>query len=191
IVSEVLESNGSSSMATVCGGSLSLMAAGVPIKAPVAGVAMGLIKEGDQVRVLSDILGDEDHLGDMDFKVAGTEQGVTAVQMDIKIAGTTRAIMQQALEEARKARLHILGIMNQTLARPRGELSTYAPRIVTIHIKPDRIRDLIGPGGKVIRGITEETGVKIDVEDDGTVYVASGDRDSLQKALDKIHPLRA
>jgi polyribonucleotide nucleotidyltransferase len=191
IVSEILESNGSSSMATVCGGSLSLMQAGVPIKAPVAGVAMGLIKEGDQVRVLSDILGDEDHLGDMDFKVAGTEQGVTAVQMDIKIAGTTRAIMQQALEEARKARLHILGIMNQTLSRPRGELSTYAPRIVTIHIKPDRIRDLIGPGGKVIRGITEETGVKIDVEDDGTVYVASADGESMQKAIDKIRGITA
>src|SRR5439155_3215662 len=133
IVSEGLESNGSSSMATVCGGSLSLMQAGLPIKAPVAGVAMGLIKEGDQVRVLSDILGDEDHLGDMDFKVAGTEQGVTAVQMDIKIAGTTRAIMQQALEEARKARLHILGIMNRTLARPHSELSMHAPRISTLH----------------------------------------------------------
>src|SRR4029077_631763 len=139
------------------GGSLSLMDAGVPVKAPVAGVAMGLIKEGDEVRVLSDILGDEDHLGDMDFKVAGTEQGVTAVQMDIKIGGVTRAIMQQALEQARESRLHILGIMNARIARPRGELSTYAPRIVTIHIKPDRIRDLIGPGGKVIRGITEET----------------------------------
>ena len=191
IVSEILESNGSSSMATVCGGSLSLMDAGVPVKAPVAGVAMGLIKEGDQVRVLSDILGDEDHLGDMDFKIAGTEQGVTAVQMDIKIAGTTRAIMQQALAEARTARLHILGIMNQTLARPRGELSSYAPRIVTIHIKPDRIRDLIGPGGKVIRGITEETGVKIDVEDDGTVYVASADGVSMQKAIDKIRAITA
>jgi len=152
---------------------------------------MGLIKEGDQVRVLSDILGDEDHLGDMDFKIAGTEQGVTAVQMDIKIAGTTRAIMQQALDEARTARLHILGIMNQTLARPRGELSSYAPRIVTIHIKPDRIRDLIGPGGKVILGITEETGVKIDVEDDGTVYVASADGVSMQKAIDKIRAITA
>jgi polyribonucleotide nucleotidyltransferase len=191
IVSEVLESNGSSSMATVCGGSLSLMDAGVPIKSPVAGVAMGLIKEGQDVRVLSDILGDEDHLGDMDFKVAGTEKGVTAVQMDIKIGGVTRAIMQQALEEARTARLHILGIMNQALPRPRGELSTYAPRIITLHIKPDRIRDLIGPGGKVIRGITEETGVKIDVEDDGTVYVASADGDSMQKAIDKIRAITA
>ncbi len=191
IVSEILESNGSSSMATVCGASLSLMDGGVPVKAPVAGVAMGLIKEGDEVRVLSDILGDEDHLGDMDFKVAGTEAGVTAVQMDIKIGGVTRAIMQQALEDARRARLHILGVMNQTLARPRGELSTHAPRIVTIHIKPDRIRDLIGPGGKVIRGITEETGVKIDVEDDGTVLVASSDGAAMQKALDKIRGVTA
>ena len=191
IVSEVLESNGSSSMATVCGGSLSLMAAGVPVKAPVAGVAMGLIKEGDEVRVLSDILGDEDHLGDMDFKVAGTEQGVTAVQMDIKIGGVTRAVMQQALEEARTARLHILGVMSRTLARPHSELSMYAPRIITLHIKPDRIRDLIGPGGKVIRGITEETGVKIDVEDDGTVYVASADGTSMQIAIDKIRAVTA
>ena len=191
IVSEILESNGSSSMATVCGGSLALMDGGVPIKAPVAGVAMGLIKEGGEVRVLSDILGDEDHLGDMDFKVAGAEAGVTALQMDIKIGGVTRAIMQQALEDARRARLHILGIMNQTLARPRDELSTHAPRIVTIHIKPDRIRDLIGPGGKVIRGITEETGVKIDVEDDGTVLVASSDGVAMQKALDKIRGVTA
>ncbi len=191
IVSEILESNGSSSMATVCGGSLALMDGGVPIKAPVAGVAMGLIREGDEVRVLSDILGDEDHLGDMDFKVAGTETGITAVQMDIKIAGVTRAIMLQALEDARRARLHILGVMNQTLARPRGELSMHAPRIVTIHIKPDRIRDLIGPGGKVIRGITEETGVKIDVEDDGTVLVASSDGEAMQKALDKIRGVTA
>ncbi len=191
IVSEVLESNGSSSMATVCGGSLSLMDAGVPIKAPVAGVAMGLIKEGEEIRVLSDILGDEDHLGDMDFKIAGSEQGITAVQMDIKIAGVTRAIMQQALEDARVARLHILGIMNDTIAKPRADLSTYAPRIITIHIKPDRIRDLIGPGGKVIRGIVEETGVKIDVEDDGTVYVASADGEAMQKALDKIRAITA
>src|SRR5438477_401485 len=191
IVSEILESNGSSSMATVCGGSLALMDGGVPIKAPVAGVAMGLIREGDEVRVLSDILGDEDHLGDMDFKVAGTETGITAVQMDTKIAAVTRAIMLQALEDARRARLHILGVMNQTLARPRGELSMHAPRIVTIHIKPDRIRDLIGPGGKVIRGITEETGVKIDVEDDGTVLVASADGTSMQIAIDKIRAVTA
>ncbi len=191
IVSEVLESNGSSSMATVCGGSLSLMDAGVPIKAPVAGVAMGLIREGDEVRVLSDILGDEDHLGDMDFKVAGTEAGVTAVQMDIKIGGVTRAIMSKALEQARESRLHILGVMNGTIARPRADLSTYAPRIVTIRIKPDRIRDLIGPGGKVIRGIVEETGAKIDVEDDGTVRVASADGTALQKALDRIRAITA
>jgi polyribonucleotide nucleotidyltransferase len=191
VVSEVLESNGSSSMATVCGGSLSLMDAGVPVKAAVAGVAMGLIKEGDEIRVLSDILGDEDHLGDMDFKIAGTEAGVTAVQMDIKIGGVTRAIMGQALEQARAARLHILGIMNQTLARPRADLSMHAPRIVTIHIKPDRIRDLIGPGGKMIRSIVEETGAKIDVEDDGTVKVASADGAALQRALDKIRGITA
>jgi polyribonucleotide nucleotidyltransferase len=191
VVSEVLESNGSSSMATVCGGSLSLMDAGVPIKAPVAGVAMGLIREGDEVRVLSDILGDEDHLGDMDFKVAGTEAGVTAVQMDIKIGGVTRAIMSKALEQARDSRLHILGIMNGTIATPRADLSTYAPRIVTIRIKPDRIRDLIGPGGKVIRGIVEETGAKIDVEDDGTVRVASADGVALEKALNRIRAITA
>jgi polyribonucleotide nucleotidyltransferase len=191
VVSEVLESNGSSSMATVCGGSLSLMDAGVPVKAQVAGVAMGLIKENDEVRVLSDILGDEDHLGDMDFKIAGTTDGVTAVQMDIKIGGVTRAVMQQALAQAREARLHILGVMNATLGRPRADLSTYAPRIITIHIKPDRIRDLIGPGGKVIRGIVEETGVKIDVEDDGTVYVASSDGESMQQAIDKIRAITA
>src|SRR5215813_7622606 len=191
IVSEILESNGSSSMATVCGGSLSLMQAGVPIKAAVAGVAMGLIKEGDEVRVLSDILGDEDHLGDMDFKVAGTRDGVTAVQMDIKIGGVTRAIMQQALEQARAARLHILGKMDEALPAPRKDLSTYAPRIVTLHIKTDRIRDLIGPGGKTIRGIVEETGCKIDVEDDGTVFVASADGASMQRAVDWIRGLTA
>jgi polyribonucleotide nucleotidyltransferase len=191
IVSEVLESNGSSSMATVCGGSLSLMQAGVPVKAAVAGVAMGLIKEGDEVRVLSDILGDEDHLGDMDFKVAGTRDGVTAVQMDIKIGGVTRAIMQQALEQARAARVHILGKMDAALPAARPELSTYAPRIVTLHIKTDRIRDLIGPGGKTIRGIVEETGCKIDVEDDGTVLVASSDGTSMQRAIDRIRGLTA
>jgi polyribonucleotide nucleotidyltransferase len=191
IVSEILESNGSSSMATVCGGSLSLMQAGVPIKAAVAGVAMGLIKEGDEVRVLSDILGDEDHLGDMDFKVAGTRDGVTAVQMDIKIGGVTRAVMQKALEQAREARLHILGVMDAAIASPRSELSTHAPRIVTLRIKTDRIRDLIGPGGKTIRGIVEETGAKIDVEDDGTVLVASSDGEAMQKAIDRIRALTA
>jgi polyribonucleotide nucleotidyltransferase len=191
IVSEVLESNGSSSMATVCGGSLSLMQAGVPVQAAVAGVAMGLIKEGDEVRVLSDILGDEDHLGDMDFKVAGTRDGVTAVQMDIKIGGVTRAVMQQALEQAKAARLHILGKMDEALPAARAELSTYAPRIVTLRIKTDRIRDLIGPGGKTIRGIVEETGCKIDVEDDGTVLVASSDGTSMQRAIDRIRGLTA
>jgi len=191
IVSEVLESNGSSSMATVCGASLALMDAGVPTKAPVAGVAMGLIREGNEVRVLSDILGDEDHLGDMDFKVAGTKAGVTALQMDIKIGGVTREVMSQALEQAREARLHILGIMTQTLDQPREEMSMHAPRIVTIKINPDRIRDLIGPGGKTIRGIVEETGAKIDVEDDGTVLVASADGDALQRALERIRGLTA
>jgi polyribonucleotide nucleotidyltransferase len=191
IVSEILESNGSSSMATVCGGSLSLMQAGVPVKAAVAGVAMGLIKEGEEVRVLSDILGDEDHLGDMDFKVAGTRDGVTAVQMDIKIGGVNRAVMQQALEEARAARLHILGKMDEALSGPRKELSTHAPRIVTLRIKTDRIRDLIGPGGKTIRSIVEETGAKIDVEDDGTVFVASADGASMQRAVDWIRGLTA
>ena len=191
IVSEVLESNGSSSMATVCGGSLSLMQAGVPVKAAVAGVAMGLIKEGDEVRVLSDILGDEDHLGDMDFKVAGTRDGVTAVQMDIKIGGVTRAVMQQALEQARAARLHILDRMDAALASPRADLSSHAPRIVTLRIKVDRIRDLIGPGGKTIRSIVEETGCKIDVEDDGTVLVASSDGTSMQRAIDRIRGLTA
>src|SRR6185295_19412609 len=164
IVSEILESNGSSSMATVCGSSLALMDAGVPIKAPVAGIAMGLIREGAEIRVLSDILGDEDHLGDMDFKVAGTSEGVTAVQMDIKIGGVTREIMRDALYQARDGRLHILRAMQQALASPRTDVSDYAPRIVTLKIRPDRIRDVIGPGGKVIRGIIEETGVKIDVE---------------------------
>jgi polyribonucleotide nucleotidyltransferase len=191
VVSEVLESNGSSSMASVCGGSLSLMQAGVPLKGAVAGVAMGLIKEGDEVRVLSDILGDEDHLGDMDFKVAGTKDGVTALQMDIKIGGVTRDVMSKALEQARESRLHILGIMDAALPTARTELSSHAPRIVTIHIKTDRIRDLIGPGGKTIRGIVEETGVKIDVEDDGTVYVASADGVSMQKAIDRIRGLTA
>jgi polyribonucleotide nucleotidyltransferase len=191
IVSEVLESNGSSSMASVCGGSLSLMQAGVPVKSPVAGVAMGLIKEGDEVRVLSDILGDEDHLGDMDFKVTGTRDGITAVQMDIKIGGVTREIMAEALEQARQGRLHILEKMAAAIDRPRGELSAHAPRIVTVKIKQDRIRDLIGPGGKTIRGIVDETGCKIDVSDDGTVLVASSDGVAMQKALDRIRGLTA
>jgi polyribonucleotide nucleotidyltransferase len=191
VVSEVLESNGSSSMATVCGGTLSLMDAGVPIKAPVAGIAMGLIKEGEAVRVLSDILGDEDHLGDMDFKVAGTADGITALQMDIKIGRVDREIMRAALYQAREGRLHILKAMGAVLEKPRTDISAHAPRIVTLKIRPDKIRDVIGPGGKVIRGIIEETGVKIDVEDDGTVLVASSDGKSMQRAIDIIQGITA
>lgn len=191
IVSEILESNGSSSMATVCGGTLSLMDAGVPIKAPVAGIAMGLIKEGEEIRVLSDILGDEDHLGDMDFKVAGTAQGITALQMDIKIAGVTREIMRQALYQAREGRLHILNQMARALEAPRPAVAEHAPRILTLKVKPEKIRELIGPGGKMIRSIIEETGVKIDVEDDGTVYVSALDGDSMSKAVAKINRVTA
>jgi polyribonucleotide nucleotidyltransferase len=191
IVSEILESNGSSSMASVCGSSLALMDAGVPIKSPVAGIAMGLIREGNEIRVLSDILGDEDHLGDMDFKVAGTADGITAVQMDIKIGGVTREIMRDALYQARDGRLHILGKMKEALGEARTDMSTYAPRISTLKIRVDRIRDVIGPGGKVIRGIIEETGVKIDVEDDGTIYIASSDGVAMQKAIDWVNRLTA
>ena len=191
VVSEILESNGSSSMATVCSGALSLMDAGVPISAPVAGIAMGLIKEGDEVRILSDILGDEDHLGDMDFKVAGTADGITALQMDIKIAGVTREIMRDALYQAREGRLHILGKMAESLEAPREEVPQHAPRILTIKINPDKIRDLIGPGGKMIRSIVEETGVKIDVEDDGTVLVASSDSEAMDRAVDRIDAVTA
>lgn len=183
IVSDVLESNGSSSMATVCGGCLSLMDAGIPIKTMVAGIAMGLIVEGEEVIVLTDILGDEDHLGDMDFKVAGTEQGITALQMDIKIKGLTREILKAALEQAREARLFILGKMREVIEQPRPALSIYAPKIVTIHINQDRIRDLIGPGGKVIRQITGETGAKIEVQDDGTVHIISPNDAVLKSAL--------
>jgi polyribonucleotide nucleotidyltransferase len=189
VVSEILESNGSSSMASVCGGSLSLMDAGVPITTPVGGIAMGLIKEGDRVAVLSDILGDEDHLGDMDFKVCGTRKGVTAVQMDIKIQGLSRQILEQALNQAREARLHILGKMAEALAAPREDLNRYAPRIFTLRVKPDQIREIIGPGGKTIRGITAQTGVAIDVEDDGTVHIASPDGMMAQKAIDIIKGL--
>ncbi|HEX5033858.1 MAG TPA: polyribonucleotide nucleotidyltransferase, partial [bacterium] len=189
IVSEILESNGSSSMASVCGASLSMMDAGVPISAPVAGIAMGLIKEGDQYLVLSDILGDEDHLGDMDFKVAGTERGITAIQMDIKIEGLPTHVMEQALEQARQGRVHILGEMAKGLSRPRENLSAYAPRIVQIQINKDKIRDIIGPGGKVIRGIVEQTGVKIDVEDDGSVKLFSSDEASLKKARRMIEAI--
>ncbi len=191
VVSEVLESNGSSSMATVCGASLALMDAGVPLRAPVAGVAMGLIKEEERFAVLTDILGDEDHLGDMDFKVAGTESGVTALQMDIKIEGITREIMAQALQQARDGRLHILGLMKNVLASARDNLSSYAPRIITIRINPDRIRDVIGPGGKIIRALTEETGAAIDIQDDGTVTIASVDGESGAAAKRRIELLTA
>jgi polyribonucleotide nucleotidyltransferase len=186
IVSEILESNGSSSMATVCATSLSLMDAGVPISAPVAGIAMGLIKEGDDIVILSDILGDEDHLGDMDFKVAGTAAGITALQMDIKIHGVTKAIMRQALNQAREGRLHILEVMARTLSAPRGSISAHAPRIVSIKVRQDKIRDIIGPGGKVIRGIVEETGCKIDIEDDGTVFIASSEEAGMRRAIEII-----
>ena len=173
VVSEILESNGSSSMASVCGSSLALMDAGVPIKAPVAGVAMGLVKEGDRFQVLTDILGDEDHLGDMDFKVAGTKDGITALQMDIKITSITREIMKVALDQARSGRLHILGEMNKVLSKPRENMSEWAPTIITLKIDPEKIRDVIGKGGAVIRQITEETGTSIDIENDGTVKIAS------------------
>ncbi len=189
IVSEVLESNGSSSMATVCGASLALMDAGVQIKRPVAGIAMGLVKEGGKVAILTDILGDEDHHGDMDFKVAGTRNGITGFQMDIKIPGVTREILQQALAQAREGREFILGKMEEALARPRPELSPYAPRVLTLKIKPDKIREVIGPQGKIIRGIQEETGVKINVEDDGQVQIFATDSDSATKAAKKIRQL--
>jgi polyribonucleotide nucleotidyltransferase len=186
IVSDILESNGSSSMATVCGGIMALMDAGVPIKAPVAGIAMGLIKEGDKAVVLSDILGLEDHLGDMDFKVTGTEAGITAFQMDTKISDVTKEIMKEALGQARAGRLHILEKMKETLTTPREDLAKYAPRIYTIKIKVDKIRDIIGTGGKVIRAIIEESGAKINVQDDGTVSIASSDEASAQKAISII-----
>jgi polyribonucleotide nucleotidyltransferase len=189
IVSDVLESNGSSSMASVCGGILALMDAGVPVAAPVAGIAMGLMKEGDAVAILSDILGDEDHLGDMDFKVCGTRNGITAIQMDIKIAGLSRDILEKALAQARDGRLHILDKMSEALAAPRDDMSPYAPRIYTLQVKPDRIRDIIGPGGKTIRAITEQTGVAIDVQDDGTVSIAASDERSAKKAIDIIRGL--
>ncbi len=187
IVSDILESSGSSSMASVCGGTLALMDAGVPIIRPVAGIAMGLILEGSRVQILSDILGLEDHLGDMDFKVTGTSQGVTAFQLDIKIGGLTLAIMKQALEQAKQGRLHILGKMMEALAAPRPELSTYAPRIVTMKVKSDKVREVIGPGGKVIRGIIEKTGVKIDIEDDGTIHIASMDENAAKEAIEMIN----
>ena len=190
-VSEITESNGSSSMATVCGTSLALMDAGVTLKAPVAGVAMGLIKDGDRFAVLTDILGDEDHLGDMDFKVAGTAEGVTALQMDIKIDGITSEIMEQALGQAKRGRLHILAEMAKTISTPREEMSRYAPRITTLSIPTDKIRDVIGKGGVTIRAISEATGAAIDIEDDGTIKIATSDLSAAEEAKRRIEQITA
>jgi polyribonucleotide nucleotidyltransferase len=189
IVSEILESNGSSSMASVCGGSLSMMDAGIPIKAPVAGIAMGLIKDGDRVAILSDILGSEDHLGDMDFKVAGTANGITALQMDIKVTGLDRDLMKTALQQAKEGRLHILGEMDKALSTHRAEINQHAPRIVTLTVPKDKIRDVIGPGGKVIREIIDKTGVSIDINDDGLVSIASADAEAAAKAVEFVENL--
>src|SRR5512136_284171 len=189
IVSDIMESNGSSSMASVCGGCLSLMDAGVPVKAPVAGIAMGLIKEGEKIAILSDILGDEDHLGDMDFKVCGTEGGITSIQMDIKIGGVDRAILEKALSQARDGRRHILSEMGKAIAQPRAEISAYAPRITTIKIRPERIKDVIGPGGKVIKDITARTGCSINIEDDGTINIASPNQTNVDAAIKMIKNL--
>jgi polyribonucleotide nucleotidyltransferase len=191
VVSDILESNGSSSMATVCGGTLALMDAGVPIKAPLAGIAMGLVKEGEKYAILTDIAGTEDHYGDMDFKVAGSKDGITALQMDIKISGITAQIMSEALGQAKSARMHVLGKMLETLSEPRKQISEYAPRIYTLQINRQKIGELIGPGGKVIRGIIEQTGVKIDVEDDGKVNIAATDETAARKALKIIKDLLA
>ncbi|HEX8908934.1 MAG TPA: polyribonucleotide nucleotidyltransferase [Anaeromyxobacteraceae bacterium] len=189
IVSDIMESNGSSSMASVCGGCLSLMDAGVPIKAPVAGIAMGLIKEGEKIAILSDILGDEDHLGDMDFKVCGTEAGITSIQMDIKIGGVTREILERALSQAAEGRKHILGEMAKSIQAPRADVSAYAPRITTIKIRPERIKDVIGPGGKVIKEITAQTGCSINIEDDGSISIASSDQERVAAAIKRIRDL--
>ncbi|MES2554338.1 MAG: polyribonucleotide nucleotidyltransferase, partial [Pseudomonadota bacterium] len=191
LVSEIMESNGSSSMASVCGGTLALLDAGVPLKAPVAGVAMGLIKEGNRVAVLTDILGDEDHLGDMDFKVAGTEAGVTALQMDIKITGITKEIMEVALSQAKEGRLHILGIMKEAISGVSQELSAFAPRIITMKINPEKIRDVIGKGGAVIRALTEETGATIDIEDDGTIKIGCVSAEAGEEAKKRIEAITA
>jgi len=191
VVSEITESNGSSSMATVCGGCLALMDAGVPLKGHVAGIAMGLIKDGGRFAVLTDILGDEDHLGDMDFKVAGTDRGVTALQMDIKINGITFEIMKVALEQAREGRMHILGIMKQAVPGPRVEMSNYAPRIMKMKINPDKIREVIGKGGSVIQALTRETGTTIDIEDDGTISIACLSQEAGQAAVDRIKAITA
>ncbi len=189
VVSEIVESNGSSSMASVCGGSLSLMDAGVPVKDPVAGVAMGLISEGENVAILTDIIGDEDHFGDMDFKVTGTEHGITALQMDIKIGGLKKEIMAKALHQAREARIHILNEMNKALSQSRSEISKYAPRIVTITVKPEKIRDIIGPGGKMIKHISLTTGTQINIDDDGTVMIASIESEGTDKAIKMIEDI--
>jgi polyribonucleotide nucleotidyltransferase len=191
IVSDITESNGSSSMATVCGGSLALMDAGVPIKAPVAGVAMGLVMEEKKYAILTDIAGAEDHYGDMDFKVAGTREGITGLQMDIKVTGLNPMILADALEQARKGRLYILDHMDAILREPKPEMSPYAPRIVTIQISPDKIRDVIGPGGKVIRGIQEKTGAKIDISDDGRVSIATASGEAAEAALQMVRDLTA
>ena len=191
IVSDILESNGSSSMASVCGGTLALMDAGVPIKNPVAGVAMGLVMDGDRHQVLTDIAGEEDHYGDMDFKVAGTRNGITALQMDIKVDGLAPALMAGALEQAKAGRIHILDRMLEALAQPRTEISPFAPRILTIRVPVDKIRDIIGPGGKMIRSIVERTGCKIDIEDDGRVAIASIDESAARKAIAIIEELTA
>jgi polyribonucleotide nucleotidyltransferase len=189
VVSEITESNGSSSMASVCGSSLAMMDAGVPLKAPVAGIAMGLVKEGDKFVVLSDILGDEDHLGDMDFKVAGSADGISALQMDIKIDGITEEIMKVALAQAKQGRLHILGEMGKVITASRTEMSEYAPRLITIKIHPDKIREVIGKGGTTIRSITEETGATIDISDDGTVVIASVNREAGDAAKKRIEQI--
>lgn len=186
LVSDILESNGSSSMATVCGGTLSLMDAGVPIKAPVAGIAMGMIKEGDKHVILTDILGLEDHLGDMDFKVTGTREGITAFQMDLKISGIDMNLLQEALAQAKEARLHVLDKMEETIANPRAELSAYAPRIIILKVKPEKIGEIIGPGGKMIRSIIEKSGAKIDIEDDGSVFIASVDQKAGELARELV-----
>jgi polyribonucleotide nucleotidyltransferase len=191
IVSDILESNGSSSMASVCGGSLALFDAGVPLRSAVAGVAMGLIKEGSKYAVLTDILGTEDHLGDMDFKVAGTEQGITSIQMDIKVEGLDLQIVKEAMAQAREGRLHILGEMSKALAEPRADLSPYAPRIVTMNISPEKIGDLIGPKGKTIRGIQEETGAEITVDDTGLVTIAAVGGEAMERARQMIQALTA
>jgi polyribonucleotide nucleotidyltransferase len=191
VVSDILESNGSSSMATVCGGTLALMDAAVPISHPIAGIAMGLVTEGDQYAILTDIAGAEDHYGDMDFKVAGSKEGITGLQMDIKVPNITTKIMKEAMEQARGARLFILDKMIAVLAEPRKEMSQYAPRIYSLMIPTDKIRELIGPGGKMIRSIVEETGVKIDVSDDGTVNIYAADGESAKKAIQRVTDIAA